>query len=84
VPRARKSLSAGIEIAHDDAEHLPSQPGLALGHLHPGTELAGLIGQIVIGACHGGKAGASAADESSFFGAGDPLLEGWPTLGRRI
>src|SRR5262245_55827596 len=57
------SLPAGIEIAHDDAEHLSRHSGLALGDLHAGAELAGLVGQIVVGARFGGQSGASAADD---------------------
>ena len=48
IPGPIESSSAGIEIAHHDAEHLSGQPGLALGDMH-----AGLIGQIVVGARHG-------------------------------
>jgi hypothetical protein len=46
--------SAGIEVTHHDAEHLPGHSGLALRHLNGVPELAGFVGQIVVGARHGG------------------------------
>jgi len=73
--RGTQSLSAGIEIAHHDVEHLPGQPGLALGHMRAGEELAGLVGQIVVGARHGGQTGASAADDSCPSGRFDSFVK---------
>ena len=48
------SLSAGVKVAHDDAEHLAGQPGVALGHVNTAAELAGFIGQVAVGACNSG------------------------------
>ena len=38
-------LSAGIEIAHHDTQHLSGQLAFALGDVHIGAKLAGLIGR---------------------------------------
>lgn len=70
------SLSAGIEISHDDAEHLTGEPRLALGNRRVHAQLAIGIGQIPVPPRHGRKAGAAAADESRAFGRDDSLLEG--------
>jgi hypothetical protein len=45
---------AGIEIAHHDAEHLSGHSGLALGDVNAGAQFAGFVGEIVVGARHGG------------------------------
>jgi hypothetical protein len=53
-------LSAGIKIPHHHAKHLSRESGLPFGDVHPFAEFAGLVGQIVIGACDGQQTGASA------------------------
>jgi hypothetical protein len=70
------SLSAGIEISHDDMEHLTGESGLALGHWCVRPQLAIGIGQISVPPRHGRQAGAAAANESRGFGRGDTPLEG--------
>ena len=69
-------LSAGIEISHDDVEHLTGESGLALGHGRVHPQLAIGIGQIPVPPSHGRQAGAAAANESRAFGRGDTPLEG--------
>ena len=76
-------LSARIEIAHHDAQHLARQTGFALGDVDAAAELAGLIGQVVVGTRNGGQTRAPALNDSCSFRLGDPSLEGRPTIGRR-
>ena len=81
---ARLALSAGIEIAYDDAEHLTGELGLALGHRHARTQLGIGIGQTPVPPRNGRQASAAAANEPRAFRRGDALLKAgsWlPTVG---
>ena len=69
-------LSAGIEISHDDVEHLTGESGLALRHRRPRAQLAIGIGQIPVPQSHGRQASAAATNEARVFRRGDACLEG--------
>src|SRR6266550_8284447 len=72
---SKSTSSAGIEISHDDAEHLAGEAGLALGYSHAGAQLAVGIGQIAVRPRYGRQAGAAAANEPRALRRGDATLE---------
>ena len=62
-----KVSAAGIQIAHDDVEHLTRQPGFALGHRRVHPQFPTAIGQIAVAPRNGRQASAT---EEAFS---DPL-----------
>src|ERR1700680_2675004 len=74
--RRSASLSAGIEISHDDVEHLTGESGLALGNRRVGAQFAIGVGQIPVLSRHGRQASAAATNESRAFRRGDARLKG--------
>ena len=75
LANSMSASSAGIEIAHDDAEHLTGNSGLTLGHRRVSTQLAIGVGQIPVPPRNGRQAGAAAANEPRAFRRGEAVFE---------
>src|SRR5580693_1584156 len=75
VSTRKRGLPSGIEISHDDADHLAGDPRVALRNGRAGHELAVLISEVPVRPRGRGQPRAASVNQSRAFGYGDALPE---------